>query len=83
MAERRVEGIRKDDNGNIDAICGSWGLSSVPDAVREIESGTHSYYVEEAGVRTPVEVASGDEGERLRTIEDPASDNHLQNLAGC
>lgn len=83
MADRRVEGVRKDENGDISAICGSWGLSNVAEAIRAIQSGVDVYYVEEAGVRTPLEVVSGKGGEYLRTIDDPGSENHLANLPGC
>lgn len=83
MAERRVEGVRKDQHGGISEICGSWGLSSVEDAVREIKSGSQQYYVEEGGVRTRVEVASSEDGEYLRTVDDPSLDNHLANLPEC
>lgn len=83
MAERRVEGTTKAEDGRISEICGKWGRRSQADAIKEIQSGASEYYVEEAGVRTRVTVVEGSEGNRLQTIDDPASDNNLQNLPDC
>lgn len=86
MADRRVRATRKDDEGDILALCNSgkwWSPRKKSDAISDIERGRLTYYVREAGYRTEVEVVNGPDGKYLRTEEDPTSDNNLDNLPDC
>ena len=84
MADRRVTGTGKDPDGDITALCGSWGIATKSQAIRDIESGTHTYYVQEPGTnRVDVHVVDGPTGKYLRADADPNSDNNLDNLPDC
>lgn len=82
MADRRVRQTGKID-GDISALCNRgelWSPRTKTQAVNDIRTGTHSYYVDETGSRTEVHVTpDGD----LRTDPDPVSGNNLDNLADC
>lgn len=84
MADRRVTKTGKDDDGDITKLCGSSWSRSKALAIDDIETGNHSYYVNEAGYRTNVHVYTGAYGiKHLRTTADPASKNNLDNLPPC
>ncbi len=83
MADRRVRQTGKDSDGDITSLCNTgeaWSPRSKADAVNDIRSGTHDYFVDEAGFRTNVNVTvDGD----LRTTADRTSRNNLDNLPDC
>ena len=86
MAERRVRQTQKDSDGNITALCNqgeAWSPRLKQNAINDIENRIHTYYVQEAGTRTDVHVASGTTGKYLRTDADPTSANNLDNLPDC
>lgn len=86
MADRRVAQSRKDKDGDITALCNpgqGWSPRPKADAIRDIETKTHTYFVDRAGHRTEVEVVNGPTGKYLRTVADPTSDNNLDNLPDC
>lgn len=84
MAERRVTATGKDKNKNITALCNSastWARVSRSQAVKDIKSGDHKYYVQEVGTqRVYVHVY---DDKFLRTNADPSSKNNLRNLPDC
>lgn len=83
MADRRVTQTGKDDTGEITALCNPgklWSPRSRIQAVNDIGTGQHSYYVDEAGYRTDVHVTPDG---HLRTDPDRTSSNNLGNLADC
>ena len=46
MANLQVTRSGKDTEGDIIALCGSWGTTSKAKAIRDIENSIHRYYVQ-------------------------------------
>jgi hypothetical protein len=87
MADRPVTRSRKDSDGDILAIGNpayAWSPRLKADAIRDIETGVHTYYVPwlKAG-RTEVRVVNGANGKYLRTDRDDTSSNNLDELPDC
>lgn len=85
MVHRRVTRTRKDEHGDITALCGGSPWFKVPkrQAIQEIKARTHAYYVGEHPHRVYVEVVPGENGEHLRTEPDRRLENNLDNLPDC
>lgn len=86
MADRQVKQTGKDADGDITALCNAgetWSPRLRDDVIADIESGLHSYFVQEAGSRASVQVVNGPTGKYLRTGPDPAPGNNLDNLPDC
>ncbi len=86
MADRHVTRSGKDADGDITALCNPnawWSPRQKGDAVRDIETGTHAYYVGSGTSRVNVHVVNGPTGKYLRTDGDPKSQNNLNNLPNC
>ena len=84
MADVRVKRTGKDDDGDIISLCGDWGKDSKSEAIRYIENGTHTYYVNEVAPRVNVHVVTSSSGRKhLRTTSDRTSKNNLDNLPNC
>ena len=84
MAARQVTKTGKDIYGGITALCGGWGRTSKADAIREIENGWHSYYVQDThGRRANVLVVNGPTGKYLRTDPNTSCSDNLDNLPNC
>ncbi len=87
MAQRPVTRTRKDDDGDITALCNPaqwWSPRFKWDAIRDIESGSHSYYVPwNDGQNTPIRVVNGPKGKYLRTDRDSTPRNNLDDLPDC
>ena len=85
MVHRRVTHTRKDEHGDITALCGGspWFKVSKRQAIREIKARTHAYYVGEPPYRVYVEVFPGENGNHLRTEADQWPENNLDNLPDC
>lgn len=87
MARRAVTQTRKDDDGDIAALCNPaewWSPRYKRGAISDIESGTHSYYVPwSGGKQTPIQVINGSTGKYLRTDRDNTSRNNLDDLPDC
>lgn len=86
MADRRVTATGKDADGDITKLCNggeSWSPRAKADAVRDIETKAHSYYVDRAGHRTEVHVVERGGKKYLRTDADSSSRNNLDNLPDC
>ncbi len=87
MADREVTQSRKDDEGDIVALCNpntSWSPRQKDDAIRDIEGRLHRYFVILRGVgRVDIHVVRGPTGKYLRTDPDRASDNNLDDLPDC
>ncbi len=84
--DRAVTKTRKDNNGDITALCNPgdyWSPRSKNDAINDIESGTHTYYVPWVGGRTEIRVVNGPNGKYLRTDRDSTSRNNLDDLPDC
>lgn len=86
MARRRVTQSRKDDEGDITALCNpgkSWSPRSKTNVISDIDNRSHSYFVDAAGHETDVRVVDGPTGKYLRTVADSADANNLDNLPDC
>jgi hypothetical protein len=85
MSERDVTQTRKDRDGDITALCNpgqSWSPRSRSNAISDIESGTHRYFVPWTdGKRTEIKVVNGPK--YLRTDRDNTSRNNLDDLPDC
>ena len=84
---RRVTHTSKDQDGDILALCNPdqpWSRRSKQDAINDIESGRHSYYVRTlGGVRVRIQVVHGSTGKYLRTVADRNNCNNLGDLPDC
>lgn len=87
MADREVTRSRKDRDGDITALCDSgeyWSPRMKADAIRDIETRTHSYHVMVPGTgRVSIHVVNGPSGKYLRTDPDRTSRNNLDDLPDC
>ncbi|MDO8107214.1 DUF3892 domain-containing protein [Isoptericola sp. b441] len=86
MADRRVTNTHKDDQGDIMALCApgaAWSPRGKGDAIRDIDSGVHTYYVQWTDKRTEITVVNGPTGKYLRTDWDNTSRNNLDDLPDC
>ena len=80
----RVTSTGKDRDRDITSLCGAWGRTSKSLAIREIESGTYRYYVQDfLGVVANVEVYRRGYSKHLRTDPDSSCLNNLDNLPDC
>lgn len=86
MSDRAVLKTGKDNDGDITRLCSSgqyWSPRSKADVIRDIESGTHTYYVPWKSGRTEISVVNGPNGKYLRTDRDDTSKNNLNDLPDC
>lgn len=86
MADRRVTHTGKSRNGNILGLCNpaeEWYSRLSADAIADIESGTHSYFVATAGARTDIHVVDAPVGKYLRTEANSRSSDNLDDLPTC
>jgi hypothetical protein len=84
MADRRVTRTGKDNNGNITSLCGAWGSVTTATAIREIELGINTYYVQDTyGRRADVHVVNGPYGKYLRTDPSSSCSDNLDSLPDC
>jgi hypothetical protein len=87
MADRAVYRTRKDQDGDILALCNGaelWSPRLNADAITDIETGAHRYYVPWAdGKSTWIRVVNGPAGKYLRTDKDNTPRNNLHDLPNC
>lgn len=86
MSRRKVTRTSKDRDGDILALCNPaeyWLQTPKATAIREIETGTHSYYTEAAGKVADVYVKAGPRGKYLTTSADGRGSNNLDLLPDC
>lgn len=88
MSDRAVRQARKDSDGDITAIGtpgAAWSPRLKADAINDIESGLHTYYVPWKSVgRTEIRVVhSVRYGKYLRTDRDSTDKNNLDDLPEC
>lgn len=87
MADRSVTATRKDEDGDILALCNrseAWSPRMKQDAIHDIENKIHTYFVRwEGGKRTEIHVANGPTGKYLRTDRDSTKRNNLDDLPDC
>ena len=87
MADRAVRKTGKNADGDITRLCdtgASWSPRSKADAIRDIESGLHTYYVPWTSGRTEIRVVNDRvKGKYLRTDRDNTTRNNLDDLLDC
>lgn len=87
MAKRYVTKTGKDRDGDITKLCEpgqSWSPRLKADAITDIESGTHEYWVNWTHYpETKIRVVNGANGKYLRTDRDSTSRNNLDDLPDC
>jgi hypothetical protein len=87
VASRKVTHSGKDSDGDITALCNateSWSPRAKADAIRDIESGTYTYFVQHAGTNPAIVVVVEQNGRKhLRTTPDSSPRNNLDNLPDC
>ncbi|MEQ8661852.1 MAG: alpha/beta fold hydrolase [Gammaproteobacteria bacterium] len=82
---RAVTASAKRD-GRIMALCHPgepWSPRAAADAIRDIETGAHTYYVERDAPRTGIHVVDGADGKYLRSDPDGVPANNLDALPDC
>jgi hypothetical protein len=86
MADREVTRTGKDSSNVITTLCNSsatWSPRTKGDAIRDIESGDHTYHVKWPEKRTEIHVVNGANGKYLRTDRDSTTRNNLLDLPDC
>ena len=86
MARRKVTQSRKNDEGDITALCNPgaiWSPRFKAGAISDIESGTHQYFVGIGSKEVDIQVVDGPSGKYLRTDPDKTSSNNLDDLPDC
>jgi hypothetical protein len=86
MADRRVTHTGKDSEGDITGLCdpsAGWYSRLTADAIADIESGAHTYYVEGASGRTDIHVVDGPTVKYLRTDPNQIGADNLDDLPDC
>jgi hypothetical protein len=86
MTDRVVVKSGKDRDGDITKLCNAgqvWSPRLKAEAIRDIESGTHRYYVPWNSGKTWIRVANGPSGKYLRTDSDGTTKNNLDDLPDC
>ena len=87
MAKRYVTKTGKDRDGDITKLCQpgqAWSPRYKSDAINDIESGLHEYWVNWANSpETKIRVVNGPNGKYLRTDRDATSRNNLDDLPDC
>jgi len=87
MADRAVHKTRKNQDGDILALCNdteSWSPRWKADAINDIDTGAHRYYVPwPDGKSTWIRVVNGPTGKYLRTDKDDTPKNNLDDLPNC
>lgn len=86
MAHRHVTHSGKDDDGDITRLCNppeAWSPRSKADAIADIETNTHSYFVSGFVGEVRIRVVNGPTGKYLRTDPDKTESNNLDDLDDC
>jgi pimeloyl-ACP methyl ester carboxylesterase len=84
--EREVTATGKNADREISSLCNDaepWSPRSAPDAIRDIETGAHIYFVAGPSGRVEVRVVNGSSGKYLRTDPDASTTNNLDFLPEC
>jgi len=84
MADRQVKCVnvrqKYPRREGITHLGGDWGTSIKADVIRDIQTGTHTYYTFGGGKRAKVEVVGG---EFVETYPDGTRANNLLSLSDC
>ncbi len=86
MISRQVTKTKKDDDGDILALCNSskvWSPRKKEDAISDINNGRYRYYVVVNDKEVNIHVVPDPDGEYLRTDKDKTILNNLDSLPDC
>jgi len=86
MADRAVTKTGKNNEGDITALCldnAAWSPRTKADAISDIESSSHTYYVPWTTGRTEITVVNSSSGKYLKTVRDGSTGNNLDELPDC
>lgn len=86
MADRRVTKSKKDEDGDITVLCNdaaSWSPRHKRDAIADIDSRVHRYFVDLGRNEVDVIVVDDPGGKYLRTDPDKSTKNNLDDLPDC
>jgi len=86
MADREITCSGKDSDGDIISIGNAgayWSPRKKADAINDIESGEHSYYIQSASGRVDISVVGGPTGKYLRSSPNSTGVDNLDNLQNC
>lgn len=87
MSKRYVYKTGKDKDGDITKLCNEgewWSPRMKSDAISDIESGSHEYYVPwRSGETKVVVIVDRQKGKYLRTVRDGSTGNNLDELPDC
>ena len=88
MADREVRATRKNNSGDILALCNGteswWSPRGKWDAIKDIDDEVHTYFVNwSADKLTEIRVVNGENGKYLRTDRDNTKRNNLDDLPDC
>jgi hypothetical protein len=84
--EREVTATGKNADREIISLCNDaepWSPRSAVDAIRDIETGAHTYFVAGASGRVEIRVVNARTGKYLRTDPDASPTNNLDCLPDC
>ena len=84
---REVKQTKKDDDGDITALCNKgvwWSPRSKEDAIKDIENDSYRYYVKTGNTEVDIHVVDDKKkGKYLRTDPDKTTSNNLDDLPDC
>lgn len=86
MGNRYVSRTGKDEAGEISLLCSPgapWSPKTRLAAIRQIEAGSHRYWMSVQGREIPIEVAEGPRGKILHAKGRAGSTNGLRELPNC
>ena len=86
MSRRGVTHSRKDQDGDITALCNPGAVwSPMPKAglIADIQWGKHQYFVGDGSQEIDIHVIDGPTGKYLRTDPDTTTTNNLDDLPDC
>lgn len=87
MIDRQVTRSKKDNDGDITALCNPtewWSPRQKVDAINDIENKTHRYFVKDGLKEVDIHVVNDSiKGKYLRTDPDKTTRNNLDDLPDC
>ncbi len=86
MEDRQVTHVRRNDDGDIMALCHPgepWSPREKEDAIADVDHHRSRYYIVYGGERTNIYVVDDPGGRYLRTVADWTESDDLQSLPDC
>ena len=85
MSDRQVTRTGKDIDGDITSLCSDswWSPISKAQALKDIDSKTHRYFVRTGFTEADIHVVKGTTGKYLRTDPDKTTVDNLDELPDC